>query len=154
MARNVEVLLREHVKDLGRCGDVVRVAPGYARNYLYPHKIALEATTENKKAMARRRLVLDALEAKKTAEVQALVAKLAGLELKTMARADEQGHLFGSVNAANIVEMLSAAGHGFEEKAVRLEAPLKTVGSHTVKLHVHGEHFAAVVVVVEAEATA
>jgi large subunit ribosomal protein L9 len=72
--------------------------------------------------------------------------------LKTSARADEQGHLFGSVNAANIVEMLREKGHGFEEKAVRLEAPLKTVGSHPVKVHVHGDHFVEVLVVVEAEA--
>jgi large subunit ribosomal protein L9 len=151
MARNVEVLLRENVKDLGRCGDVVKVSPGFARNFLYPRKIAMEATAENKKAMARRRLVLDALEAKKTAEVVALVATLNGLELKTSARSDEQGHLFGSVNAANIVELLREKGHGFEEKAVRLEAPIKQVGSHPVKLHVHGDHHAEIVVVVEAQ---
>lgn len=151
MARNVEVLLREHVKDLGRCGDVVKVSPGYARNFLYPRKIAMEATAENKKAMSRRRLVLDALEAKKTAEVVALVATLTGIEVKTAARADEQGHLFGSVNAANIVEMLREKGHAFEEKAVRLEAPIKTVGSHPVKIHVHGDHHAEIVVVVEAQ---
>lgn len=151
MARNVEVLLREHVKDLGRCGDVVKVSPGYARNFLYPRKIGMEATAENKKAMSRRRLVLDALEAKKTAEVVALVGTLTGIELKTSARADEQGHLFGSVSAANIVEMLREKGHAFEEKAVRLDAPIKTVGSHPVKLHVHGEHHAEIVVVVEAQ---
>lgn len=152
MARNVEVLLREHVKDLGRCGDVVKVSPGFARNFLYPRRIAMEATAENKKAMSRRRLVLDALEAKKTAEVMALVATLTGVEVKTSARADEQGHLFGSVNAANIVEMLREKGHAFEEKAVRLESPIKTVGSHPVKIHVHGDHFAEIVVVVEAQA--
>jgi len=154
MARNVEVLLREHVKDLGRCGDVVKVSPGYARNFLYPRKIAMEATAENTKAMSRRRLVLDALEAKKTAEVVALVGTLTGIELKTTARADEQGHLFGSVNAGNIVELLREQGHAFEEKAVRLDAPIKTVGNHPVKLHVHGEHFAEILVVVEAQAAA
>jgi len=150
MARNVEVLLREHVKDLGRCGDVVKVAPGYARNFLYPRKIAMMATNENKKAMTRRRLVLDALEAKKTAEVEALVASLSGIEVETSARADDQGHLFGSVNAANILELLVAQGHKFEEKAVRLEAPIKQVGKHPVKLHVHGDHYAEIVVSVVA----
>jgi large subunit ribosomal protein L9 len=151
MARNVEVLLRENVKDLGRCGDVVKVSPGYARNFLYPRKIAMEATAENTKAMSRRRLVLDALEAKKTAEMAAVVSALNGTELKTSARADEQGHLFGSVNAANIVEMLREKGQVFEEKAVRLDAPLKTVGSHPVKLHVHGDLYAEIVVIVEAQ---
>lgn len=150
MARNVEVLLREHMKYLGRCGDVVMVAPGYARNFLYPRKMAMAATNENKKAMSRRRLVLDALEAKKTAEVEALVSALSGIEVETTARADEQGHLFGSVNAANILELLIAKGHAFEEKAVRLEAPIKQVGKHPVKLHVHGDHYAEIVVSVVA----
>ena len=152
MARNVEVLLREHMKYLGRCGDVVMVAPGYARNFLYPRKMAMAATNENKKAMSRRRLVLDALEAKKTAEVEALVSALSGIEVETTARADEQGHLFGSVNAANILELLIAKGHAFEEKAVRLEAPIKQVGKHPVTLHVHGDHYAEIVVSVVATA--
>jgi large subunit ribosomal protein L9 len=150
MARNVEVLLREHVQDLGRCGDIVKVAPGYARNFLYPRRIAMQATDENKKAMARRRLVLDALEAKRNAEIAALVAMLNGLELKASAKADEQGHLFGSVNAAQIVALLAEKGHAFEEKAVRLDSPIKAVGTHAVRLHVHGDQHAELQVVVEA----
>jgi large subunit ribosomal protein L9 len=152
MARNVEVLLREHVKDLGRCGDIVKVSPGFARNFLFPRRIAMEATDENKKAMSRRRLVLDAEEARRNAEIEALVNMLNGLELKTAARADEHGHLFGSVNAAAIVALLQEKGHAFEEKAVRLDAPIKTVGTHPVRLHVHGDQHAEVKVVVEASA--
>ncbi len=152
MARNVEVLLREHIKDLGRCGDVVKVSPGHARNFLLPRRMAMQATEENKRAMARRRLILDAEEAKKTAEVVALVGVLTGLEVRTKVRADEHGHLFGSVNAAAIAALLAEKGHEFEERAVRLPAPIKELGTHVVKIHVHGEHEAEVTVVVESDA--
>ena len=152
MSRNVEVLLRENVKDLGRCGDVVRVSPGYARNFLLPRQIAMQATDDNKRAMAKRRVVLDAVEAKRTAEFEALVGSLSGIQLQTAAKADDQGHLFGSVSAAQIVEMLQTMGHTFEEKAVRLDAPIKTVGTHPVKLHVHGDMHAEILVIVASEA--
>jgi len=151
MSRNVEVLLRENVKDLGRCGDVVRVSPGYARNFLLPRQIAMQATDDNKRAMAKRRVVLDAVEAKRTAEFEALVGSLSGIQLQTAAKADDQGHLFGSVSASQIVEMLQKMGHVFEEKAVRLDAPIKTVGTHPVKLHVHGDMHAEILVIVAAE---
>lgn len=151
MARNVEVLLREHVKDLGRCGDVVNVSPGYARNFLFPRQIAMQATGDNKRAMAKRRVVLDAVEAKRTAEYEALVASLSGIQLQTSAKADDQGHLFGSVSATQIVELLQKMGHTFEEKAVRLDTPIKTVGTHPVRLHVHADLHAEILVIVEAE---
>jgi large subunit ribosomal protein L9 len=151
MARNVEVLLREHVKDLGRCGDVVKVSPGYARNFLLPRQIAMQATDDNKRAMAKRRVVLDAVEAKRTAEFEALVGSLSGIQLQTSAKADDQGHLFGSVSAAQIVELLRNMGHVFDEKAVRLDTPIKTVGTHPVKLHVHGDMHAEILVIVAPE---
>jgi large subunit ribosomal protein L9 len=152
MASKVEVLLRDNIKPLGTCGDVVAVTPGYARNYLVPRKLALEATDENKKAMAKRRAKLDAEEAKRTAEILAQVAAIAGVSIKTTAKADDTGHLYGSVNAGQIVELLAAAGHRIDEKAVKLPAPIKLVGTHVVKIHVHGEHDAEISVVVEAEA--
>jgi large subunit ribosomal protein L9 len=152
MASKVEVLLRDNIKPLGKCGDVVMVTPGYARNYLFPRKLALEATAENKKAMAKRRAKLDEEEAKRTIEIMALVAAIQGTSVKTIAKADDTGHLYGSVNAGQIVELLAAAGHKVEEKAVKLAAPIKLVGTHAVKIHVHGEHDAEITVVVEAEA--
>lgn len=150
--KNVEVLLRENLKDLGRCGDVVKVSPGYARNFLLPRRIAVEANDDNKRAMARRRVKLDAEEAIRTAEIDARVAALGTIEVTTTGKADESGHLYGSVNAARVVELLKAAGHGFEERAVRLDAPIKTVGTHAIKLHVHGDRYAEIKLVVEAEA--
>lgn len=152
--KNVEVLLRENLKDLGRCGDVVKVSPGYARNYLLPRRMAVEANDDNKRAMARRRVKLDAEEAVRNAEIDARVASLATIEIKTTGKADETGQLYGSVNAGRVVELLHAAGHRFEERNVRLDAPVKTVGTHTVKLHVHGDRYAEIKLVVDAEASA
>lgn len=155
MARKTEVLLRENLKDLGKCGDVVKVAPGYARNYLLPRKLATDASDENKKLMARRRVRLDAEEAKRDAEIDARVTKLSGLVLQTSGKADEGGHLYGSVSSATIVELLHKAGHGaFTEKDVRLDAPLKSVGEHAVKLHVFGDRYADVKVSIQAEPAA
>ena len=152
MSKHIEVLLRDHVNALGECGDVVRVRSGYARNYLVPHGLATEATPENKKLMERRRVKLEAQAVVKNAEMDAWIARLAGVALATTERADDQGHLFGSVNAAAIVALLAGAGHAVEEKNVRLDAPLKTVGLHTVRIHVHGDKFAEIAVNVVAGA--
>ena len=152
MSKNIEVLLRDHVQALGECGDIVKVRTGYARNFLVPFGLATEATPENKKLMDRRRIKLDALAAVKNAEMDAWIAKLGAVEVTTTERADDEGHLFGSVNAAAIVALLAAAGHKIEEKNVRLDAPLKSVGDHKVKLHVHGDRFAEIVVKVQKSA--
>jgi large subunit ribosomal protein L9 len=152
--QNVEVLLRDHVKSLGRCGDVVKVSLGYARNYLLPRRIAVEASEDNKRAMVRRRAILDLEESQRAAEIQARIAAFAGVVLKTTVKADEAGHLFGSVNAAAISELLRKQGHEVEEKAVRMDGPIKIVGTHKVKIHVHGEEHAEITVEVEKEATA
>lgn len=152
MKTRVEVLLREHVSNLGRCGDVVQVASGYARNYLLPRKLAIQATEDNKRSMLRRRSRLDADEARKAKETLARVETLSGVVLKTSGRSDESGHLFGSVNAARISELLASAGHAVALDDVRLEAPLKTVGTHVVRIHVHGETFAEIRVEVGVEA--
>lgn len=155
MPQKVEVLLRENLKNLGKCGDVVRVPPGYARNYLIPRKLATAASDEQKRLMARRRIRLDAEEAKRDAEIEARAAKLQGIALATSSKADEGGHLYGSVSAANIVELLHKAGHGaVTEKDVRLDTPIKAVGAHTVKLHVFGDRYVDVQVVVTADAPA
>jgi large subunit ribosomal protein L9 len=152
MSQKVEVLLRDNVKDLGRCGDVVKVAPGFARNYLLPRRIAVAANDDNKRAMERRRKLLDAEEAVRNAEIDARIAAVSGIVLTTRGKADESGHLYGSVNAVTIVELLTAGGHTFHEKDVRLDAPIKMVGTHTVRLHVFGDRFAPIQVVVEPEA--
>ena len=154
MRSKVEVLLRENLKDLGKCGDVVEVAPGFARNYLLPRKLAIQANEENKRAMQRRRARLDADEAAQAKVTLAKVEALNDVTVKTSGRADEGGHLYGSVNAAQIAALLAGAGHAVAEKDVRIDAPLKTVGVHAVKIHVQGESFAQVQVEVAAETAA
>ena len=154
MASKVEVLLRENLKHLGKCGELVRVAPGYARNYLLPHRLATEATAENTKAMAKRRTRLDAEEAQQTAEIVSKVQALSAVTLSTKMKADESGHLYGSLNAALVVQLLALQGWTIEEKAVKLDAPIKSVGTYKVKIHVHAEHEAEVAITIEAEAQA
>jgi len=149
--KTTEVLLREHVKGLGRCGDIVRVAPGYARNYLIPKRIGIQATDDNKQAMERRRVRLDAEEAALLAEIDARLAAFSKLELKTIQRCDDHGHLYGSVNAMMIVSLLAEAGHEIGEKDVRLERPIKSVGVHQVTIHLHAERSGEVSVAVEGE---
>ncbi len=150
--KNMEVLLREHVEGLGRCGEVVRVAPGYARNYLLPKRYAVPATEDNKRQVARRATRLAIEDAARTAELEQVVATLSQLSVDIRQKADENGHLYGSVSAALVAELCTAAGFPVGEKAVHLEAPIKAVGEHRVQVHVHGEHYAEVrVVVVAAE---
>ena len=149
--KTVEVLLRENLDPLGRCGDVVRVKAGYARNYLVPKRLAITATPDNLKAMERRRLRLDAEDAERMAEIETRLKVLSAVRLTTVQKADENGHLYGSVNAASVVELLAAAGKSVDEKDVRLEAPIKTVGTYTARVHIHGDRFAEVEVAVERE---
>ncbi|MCB9915788.1 MAG: 50S ribosomal protein L9 [Planctomycetes bacterium] len=152
--RDTEVLLREHVKNLGKCGDIVRVKAGFARNYLLPRGIATFASEDTIKAMARKRERLDAEEAALLADLDARIRVMQALALKTIERADDHGHLFGSVNAQRIVQLLGDAGQTIEERAVRLEKPIKSVGMHEVVIHLHAERSATVKIEVEAEGAA
>lgn len=149
---NVEVLLRERVPSLGRCGDVVKVSAGYARNFLYPRSLAVPATEENKRTLARRAKRMAAEEAAQMADIERRAAALAALVLRTVEKADEHGHLYGSVSAARAAELLTAAGYPCEERQVRLDRAIKTAGTHRVPVQVHAETFAEITLVVEAGA--
>mgnify|MGYP000856992493 CR=1 FL=1 len=152
MGKNIEVLLREHVDTLGRCGDVVNVRSGYARNFLFPKKFAVPATDENRRVIARRAARIDAEEAAQRESLAAVVEALNALTVTTAEKADDDGRLYGSVNAARIAELCKAAGCEVEEGKVRLEHPLKEVGEHKVAIHLFADLTAEVTVVVEAEA--
>lgn len=147
--KQVTVLLRERVEDLGGVGDVVTVAAGYARNYLLPFRLAVEATPENVKMLERRRARLEEELLRREAETSAKIESLGQLKLSTKEKADESGTLYGSVGAARIAELLRAAGHPTDESDVRLDEPIKSLGTHEVPIHVFGEHYAAIQVVVE-----
>jgi large subunit ribosomal protein L9 len=140
------------VENLGRCGDVVTVAPGYARNLLLPRNLAVPATEENRKQLARRTARLALEEATRLGEINEVVETLSQLTVTTIQKADETGHLYGSVNASAVAALCAAAKADIDEKDVRLDGgPLKIVGEHKVRVHVHGDHFAQITVVVEAE---
>jgi large subunit ribosomal protein L9 len=146
-----QVLLREHVPSLGRCGEVVKVAPGFARNYLFPKRLAIEANADNIRAMSRRAERLAVEESAVAEALEQRVKLLAGTEVRTRQRADEGGHLYGSVTAHVVADLMTAAGHPIEERQVRLDAPLRAVGSHEVVLRLGMEYEVTITVHIEAE---
>jgi len=150
--KNLHLLLRENVPSLGRIGEIVRVRQGYARNYLLPRKLAVEATTDNVRAMEKKRARVEAEEKDREAHIQARIEALGKITLNVVEKADSTGTLYGSVGAAAIVRLLAKQGIEIDEKDVRLEEPIKSVGTHEVPIHVYGEHDAGIQVVVEAEA--
>lgn len=147
--KNVKVLLREKVEHLGGIGDIVAVAPGYARNYLLPRRLATEATEDNVKAMQRRRERYEADLVAREAEINERIEALGRLTLRTAQKADENGHLYGSVNASVVATLLVQAGFEAQERDVRLEEPIKTIGSHEVPIHIRDEHYGGVQLIVE-----
>jgi large subunit ribosomal protein L9 len=150
--KNLKVLLRENVDPLGKIGEVVRVRPGYARNYLIPRRLAVDATAENVRLMERRRVRFEVEEKEREAQITARMEALGKITLSVVEKADATGSLYGSVGAAAIARLLAKAGVPTDEKDVRLEEPIKSVGTHEVPIHVYGEHYAGIQIVVEAEA--
>ena len=148
---DVEVLLQRSVKNLGLVGDVVKVRPGYARNFLFPKRLAVPATSDAKRQIARRAARVREEEKQRLQEIAALIERVQSLALKTKMKSDANGNLYGSVNAAKIVALAGAAGATIVEKDVRLEAPIKSVGTHRVRIHVRDDEFAELVIEVEGE---
>ncbi|MSR63641.1 MAG: 50S ribosomal protein L9 [Planctomycetes bacterium] len=148
--KNLHLLLRENVPFLGSIGEVVRVRSGYARNYLLPLKLAVDATPENVRLMERKRVRLAADEKAREAQINARLEALGKITLSVVEKADASGTLYGSVGPGTIVKLLAKAGVQVEEKDIRLEEPIKSVGSHEVPIHVWGEHYAGIQIVVEA----
>jgi large subunit ribosomal protein L9 len=147
----MEVILREDVKSLGKTGELVRVRPGYARNFLLPKGLAYEASEGNKKRIAAEtRARTTRLEAEK-GEAQAFADRLAAATVTLTGKAGEEGKLFGSITAQDIAEALAAQGHPVDRRRIELEHPIKTLGSHTVGVRVHPEVHAEVRVSVVAE---
>jgi len=133
----IEVILKEHVEHLGRRGDVVKVASGYARNFLFPRQLALVVTGENKKQIERERAKADAREAVELAAAQALAAKLEAQAIAIGRRVGENETLYGSVTAADIAEALAARDLVVDRRKIQLTDPLKTLGEHTVPVKLY-----------------
>src|SRR6266699_3196034 len=147
----MEVILREHVDNLGRGGEVVKVADGYARNYLLPRKLALLATEGSRKQIERERTKLDAKEADEKKVVEAIGERLAGVEVVIARKVGETDALYGSVTAADIVEALAAKGFDIDKRKLQLPEPLKKIGEVKVPIKLHREVTIPVTVRVVAE---
>ena len=147
----MEVILREHVDNLGRRGEVVKVADGYARNYLLPRKLALPATEGNKKQIERERAKLEAKEADEKRTAEAIAARLLSVEVVIARKVGETEALYGSVTAADIVESLTAKGFDIDRRKVHLAEPIKKLGEFEVPVKLQREVVAAVKVKVVAE---
>jgi large subunit ribosomal protein L9 len=147
----MEVILREDVKSLGKAGEMVRVKPGYARNYLLPHGLAYEATEGNKKRIAAETRARGIRHEAERAEAERAAAELSGITITLTGKAGEEGKLFGSITAQDIAAALAAQGHQVDRRRIELEHPIKALGSHTVGVRVHPEVHAEVRVSVVAE---
>ncbi len=133
----IEVILKEHVEHLGRRGEIVKVADGYARNYLFPRKLALAVTDENKRQIERERARADAREAEERQIAEALAKRLETVELAIARRVGENETLFGSVTTADIAEALAAHALTVDRRRIQLDEPLKTLGEHVVPIKLH-----------------
>jgi large subunit ribosomal protein L9 len=147
----MEVILREDIKTLGRAGELVRVKPGYARNYLLPQGLAYEATEGNKKRIAAESKARAARGQAEKAEAERIAAALSAVSLTLSGKAGEEGKLFGSITAQDIADALAREGHTVDRRRIELEHPIKTLGSHAVVVRVHPEVHAEVRVSVVAE---
>jgi large subunit ribosomal protein L9 len=147
----MEVILREHVDNLGRRGEVVKVADGYARNYLLPRKLALLATDGNKKQIERERAKFDAKEAEERKVAEAVSERLANVEISVARKVGETEALYGSVTSADIADALAAKGFAIDRRKIQLVEPIKKLGTFEVPVKLHRDVVAPVKVQVVAE---
>jgi len=135
----MKVILKEDVKKLGSMGQVVDVADGFARNYLLPKGLAVEANIKNVKSMEHAQKVIHEKAKKLKESVQDFAQRLSGLTLVIKAKAGEEGKLFGSVTSMDIAEQLKNQGIEIDKKKISLEDPIKRLGTHTVGIRLHPE---------------
>jgi large subunit ribosomal protein L9 len=147
----MEVILREHVDNLGRRGDVVKVAAGYARNFLLPRKLALLVTEGNRKQIERERSKFEARELEEQKVAEAVAGRMANLEIVIARKVGETDALYGSVTSADIAEALAARGFAIERRKLQLAEPIKRIGEVDVPVKLHREVTATVKVKVVAE---
>jgi large subunit ribosomal protein L9 len=133
----MEVILREHVDNLGRRGEIVKVAEGYARNYLLPRKLALAVTEVNKRQIERERKAAEAKDAEERQQAEAVVERLSQTEVEIARRVGEHDALYGSVTTSDIAHALEAKGVTVEKRRIVLPESLKALGEYTVPIRIH-----------------
>jgi large subunit ribosomal protein L9 len=147
----MEVILREHVDNLGRRGEVVKVADGYARNYLLPRKLALVANEGNKKQIERERTKFDARENEERKAAEAIAQRIANVEIEIARKVGETEALYGSVTTADIAAALAARGFDIDRKTIQLKEPIKRLSESNIPIKLHPDVTATVKVKVVPE---
>lgn len=135
----MEVILREEIDNLGRRGDVVKVAAGYARNYLLPKRLAVAANESNKKIVEQEKQAYLRRESKEIGDANDLAKMMGSVEVTIAQKAGENDQLFGSVTAQDIVAALERAGYTIDRKKVNLAEPIKALGDYKVTVRLHRE---------------
>ena len=133
----VEILLAEDIPGLGARGEIVRVRPGYARNYLLPMGMATVATESNKRQVAKHQERIDKIEGEKVKTLKTLADSLGRYSVTLEANANEEGHLYGSILQNDISKALKTANYDVSPDQVKLEGPLKELGMYTVRVELH-----------------
>jgi large subunit ribosomal protein L9 len=136
---SIDVLLTEDVASLGSQGDIVRVKPGYARNYLLPQGLATVATEHNKKMVHKHKLRVADLQAQRIKQLRGQADAVSKYSVTLEANANKEGHLYGSIVANDISKALKSAGYSVEPDHIKLEGPLKELGMYTVRVELHSE---------------
>ena len=147
----MKVVLSQDVENLGERGHIVNVAEGFARNYLLPKKLALEATPGNLRTLALHKKVWAARDTRELGEAQAFAARLGQVQLAVTKKAGEHDMLYGSVTNAEIAELLAKEGFEVDRRKIHLDQPIKTLGSHRVHVKIHRQVTAEVSLQVVAE---
>ena len=147
----MDVILREDIDKLGSRGEVVKVAAGYARNFLLPKRLAVEATPSNRKIVEQERQAHVRKEAKQKDEAQDLAKLMAGTTIRIAQKAGENDQLFGSVTAQDIVNALAGQNYTIDRRKVQLDEPIKQLGEYKVPLRLHKDVTTEITVVVVKE---
>jgi large subunit ribosomal protein L9 len=147
----VQVILRDDVPNLGKIGDVVRVKPGYARNFLLPRGLAVEANPKNLRMLEHHKRVITAKADREHKSAAASASRLEGLKLTVRARAGEEGRLFGSITNMDVERLLAEKGFQVERRRIALEEPIKQLGTFPITVQVGRAVRATVQLTVEPE---
>jgi large subunit ribosomal protein L9 len=150
----MEVILKEDVPKLGQRGEVVKVAEGYGRNYLLPHRLAIEATKANRAVIEQMKQSAVRKSAVEKTSAEALAKQLEGASLAFHRKAGEKDHLFGSVTSSDIADALEHKGFSIDRRKIQLNEPLKSIGEFEVPIKLHRDVISKVKVTIEKEAEA
>ena len=147
----MEIILRDHVDNVGKRGDVVKVADGYARNYLLPRNLALPATEANKERIDRERKIVEAKEAEERVAAEAVAERLVALDLQIARKVGDNDTLYGSVTNSDIADLLKQKGFDLDRRKILLPDAIRALGENMVPVKLHRDVTAQLKVIVVKE---